>query len=84
MGETTATSCVAMINYVGQSKPKADLFTVPNVHLHWYDKQVRPKRKMGHINVTGSTPAQLLETVKTVKNFLPDALATNLAPLINN
>ncbi|WP_343823179.1 5-(carboxyamino)imidazole ribonucleotide synthase [Psychrosphaera haliotis] len=84
LGETRATSCVAMINYVGQSKPKADLFTVPNVHLHWYDKQVRPKRKMGHINVTGSTPAQLLETVKTVKNFLPDALATNLAPLINN
>ena len=84
LGETTATSCVAMINYVGQSKPKADLFTVPNVHLHWYDKQVRPKRKMGHINVTGSTPEQLLKTVKIVKNFLPDALATNLAPLINN
>ncbi|MDA8621914.1 5-(carboxyamino)imidazole ribonucleotide synthase [Psychrosphaera sp.] len=84
LGETTPTSCVAMINYVGQSKPKADLFTVPNVHLHWYDKQVRPKRKMGHINVTGSTPEQLLKTVKTVKNFLPDALATNLAPLINN
>jgi len=84
LGETTATSCVAMINYVGQSKPKADLFTVPNVHLHWYDKQVRPKRKMGHINVTGSTPEQLLKTVKTVKNFLPDALAKNLAPLINN
>lgn len=84
LGETTATSYVAMINYVGQSKPKADLFTVPNVHLHWYDKQVRPKRKMGHINVTGSTPEQLLKTVKTVKSFLPDALATNLAPLINN
>ena len=84
LGETTATSCVAMINYVGQSKPKADLFTVPKVHLHWYDKQVRPKRKMGHINVTGSTPEQLLKTVKIVKNFLPDALATNLAPLINN
>lgn len=84
LGETTATSCVAMVNYVGQSKPKADLFTVPNVHLHWYDKQVRPKRKMGHINVTGSTPEQLLKTVKIVKNFLPDALATNLAPLINN
>lgn len=83
LGETQVTASVAMINYVGHGKPKADLFTVPNTHLHWYDKQVRPKRKMGHINVTGATPEQMLARVNTVKNFLPDALAKNLAPIID-
>lgn len=82
LGSTKVLSPVAMINYVGHAKPKADLFAVPNVHLHWYDKSVRPKRKMGHINVVGNTAEQLLQTVKQVKAFIPEGLAKNLAPLL--
>lgn len=83
LGSTKVLSPVAMINYVGHAKPKADLFAVPNVHLHWYDKSVRPKRKMGHINVVGNTAEQLLQTVRQVKAFIPEGLAKNLAPLLN-
>ena len=82
LGLTQVLSPVAMINYVGFARPKADLFSVPNVHLHWYDKSVRPKRKMGHINIVGQTTDELLKTVKQVKAFIPEGLAKNLAPLI--
>lgn len=82
LGSTEVLSPVAMINYVGHAKPKADLFSVSNVHLHWYDKSVRPKRKMGHINVVGATTEQLLKTVQKVKSLIPEGLAENLAPLL--
>ncbi len=83
LGSTKVLSPVAMINYVGFARPRADLFRVPNVHLHWYDKSVRPKRKMGHINIVGINTEELLKTVKKVKAFIPDGLAKNLAPLLN-
>jgi 5-(carboxyamino)imidazole ribonucleotide synthase len=82
LGSTKTISSVAMINYVGNDKPKADLFRVPNVHLHWYDKSLRPKRKMGHINVVADRPEQLLKLVDQVKGFIPADLAKNLSPLL--
>ncbi len=82
LGSTKATSTVAMINYVGQNKPKADLFRVPNVHLHWYDKSLRPKRKMGHINVVADRAEQLPYVIKEVQRFIPEQLAKNLMPLL--
>ncbi len=83
LGSTHLTNSVAMINYVGHGMPSPDLFRVPNVHLHWYDKTVRPKRKMGHINVVAESHSKLLETVRKVKSFIPEGLVKNLAPLID-
>ena len=31
-----------------------DWLKLPLVHLHWYDKEVRPGRKVGHLNLTDS------------------------------
>jgi len=47
----------AMVNLLGKSKKKPDLTYSARGHLHWYGKdENRPGRKMGHINLTGSSP----------------------------
>lgn len=47
----------AMVNLLGKSKRKPRLQFSPQGHLHWYGKEDnRSGRKMGHLNITGSSP----------------------------
>jgi 5-(carboxyamino)imidazole ribonucleotide synthase len=40
-----------MVNLVGGLPPDEEVLAIPGAHLHLYDKQPRPGRKVGHINV---------------------------------
>ncbi|MDC2888381.1 hypothetical protein [Psychrosphaera algicola] len=80
---TTTDKQVAMVNYVGEAKPSKTLQAIENTHLHWYDKSVRAKRKMGHINVVANTVTELQTTLKQVKSQLPESLAKNLAKVVD-
>lgn len=42
------------------------------VNLHWYDKQVRPGRKLGHINLSHGQKHELIETLKDLAPQLPN------------
>lgn len=68
-------SCVAkptvMINIIGCSSFSRELISIPGCHLHWYGKEVREKRKMGHINVTADGFAELSEKLEKLMTFLP-------------
>ena len=44
---------------------------MPNAHLHLYDKTERDDRKLGHINITASSQAELDESIEKLKDFLP-------------
>lgn len=45
------------------SPPWAQVLALPGTHLHLYGKtSARPGRKMGHLNITGETVAQVRET----------------------
>ena len=49
----------------------AAVLALPGVHLHLYGKtQARPGRKMGHLNVTGATPAQVRATALHAAHIL--------------
>lgn len=74
----------AMVNYVGEAKPGKALQGIENSHLHWYDKGVRAKRKMGHINVIAASEAELQNTLKQVHDLLPESLANNLKKVIKD
>lgn len=51
--------------------PWARLLALPGVHLHLYGKQsARPGRKMGHVNVTGPTPAAVRSTARQAASLL--------------
>lgn len=81
LGNTDAQHLVAMVNYVGEEKPGNDIMALPNTHLHWYDKAVRAKRKMGHINLVADNNDELQALINKVHQLLPKSLADNLAKI---
>ena len=81
LGDTKAQHLVAMVNYVGEAKPSNELLAIKDTHLHWYDKAVRAKRKMGHINIVADSEAQLQASIAKVHALLPTSLANNLAKI---
>lgn len=78
LGDTSAQHLVAMVNYVGEEKPTSKILSLPNTHLHWYDKSVRAKRKMGHINLVADSNPALQNLIGQVHDLLPESLAKNL------
>ena len=73
----------AMINLLGTPPPREELVRVPGAHLHLYDKEPRPGRKVGHVNVTvgggvgpgagavqGADPMGLAERVRRVRELV--------------
>ncbi len=47
----------------------------PLVHLHWYEKEVRPGRKLGHLNLTDSNLVRLKENLHALVRLLPEEYA---------
>ena len=55
-----------------------DWLKLPLVHLHWYDKEVRPGRKVGHLNLTDSDTDRLSATLEAIKPLLPPEYTSGL------
>ena len=47
----------------------------PLVHLHWYEKEVRPGRKLGHLNLTDSDTLRLKANLRSLVAQLPEEYA---------
>lgn len=71
LGATKVRQVSAMLNVIGCQILNKTLLSVNDVHLHWYDKSVRDKRKMGHINVNASNYSQLGDKIAALDNELP-------------
>jgi len=67
-----------MVNLIGTDLD-TDWLQQPLVHLHWYDKEVRAGRKVGHLNLTDSDPARLTAALNALVPLLPDAYASGIA-----
>jgi 5-(carboxyamino)imidazole ribonucleotide synthase len=48
-----------MLNLIGQRPDFARVLEIPGAHLHWYSKEVRPGRKVGHVTLRADTPQEL-------------------------
>ncbi|WP_281352723.1 5-(carboxyamino)imidazole ribonucleotide synthase [Mycobacterium botniense] len=46
---------------------------MPDVRVHWYGKQERPGRKIGHVNLLGSDAANLRERAELAAHWLAHA-----------
>ncbi|OKP00620.1 5-(carboxyamino)imidazole ribonucleotide synthase [Xenorhabdus eapokensis] len=66
-----------MINLIGTGINPAWL-SLPLVHLHWYEKEVRPGRKVGHLNVTHTDKGRLNTTLQTLASLLPAEYQSSL------
>lgn len=69
LGKTDSIPCV-MINLVGVQINESDFYDLEGTFVHWYSKQVREERKVGHITIVGSTTEQIKEREKKVMAIL--------------
>ncbi|MHC0465707.1 5-(carboxyamino)imidazole ribonucleotide synthase [Kosakonia cowanii] len=67
-----------MINLIG-SNLNYDWLKLPLVHLHWYDKEVRAGRKVGHLNLNDSDTGRLSATLEALVPLLPPEYASGIA-----
>ncbi|MFC6670551.1 hypothetical protein [Marinobacterium aestuariivivens] len=45
---------------------------VPGCDVHWYEKEVRPGRKVGHVNLHRNSVAELQESLNQLAAMLPE------------
>ncbi len=59
LGSTKLIRETSMINVLGENTLPQALLAMDGVHIHWYGKEKRAGRKMGHINVCGDYSGEL-------------------------
>jgi len=59
LGSTAMSGVAGMVNLIGTEKPALSTLTADS-KLHWYDKSVRPGRKLGHMNFKAANTDLLL------------------------
>ena len=61
LGSTRALGHSAMVNLIGQLPDLDKVQRIEGAHLHLYDKQSRPGRKLGHVTLVGDDLEELEE-----------------------
>ncbi|GAB2940066.1 5-(carboxyamino)imidazole ribonucleotide synthase [Hafnia psychrotolerans] len=59
-----------MVNLIG-TDISTKWLSLPLVNLHWYQKEVREGRKVGHLNLNDPSPTLLKETLNALVPMLP-------------
>ena len=59
----------AMINLIGVLPPLCDVLQIPGAHAHYYGKEVKPNRKVGHITVVAQTMDELRERIEAARKL---------------
>ena len=71
LGDTEAVGCAAMVNLIGEVPELADVLGMPDTHLHLYNKEARPGRKLGHITLRAEDEAVRDTMLMALTGFLP-------------
>lgn len=66
-----------MVNLIGTALNMAWL-QQPLVHLHWYEKEVRPGRKVGHLNLSDTSHESLQHALHHLATDLPADYASGI------
>lgn len=61
----------AMLNIIGELPDPSAVAAVSGAHLHLYDKDPRPGRKVGHVNITGPDETVVRSATEQVRALLP-------------
>jgi len=74
LGPTEPLGVSAMVNLIGEMPDAAAVMAVPGAHLHDYDKEARPGRKLGHVTVCAGDEAELQRRLDSLMESTgPDA-----------
>ncbi|RJT44596.1 5-(carboxyamino)imidazole ribonucleotide synthase [Rahnella woolbedingensis] len=66
-----------MVNLIGTDVSEQWL-SLPLVNLHWYEKEVRPGRKVGHLNLNDASASLLKENLNALIPMLPAEYASGI------
>lgn len=72
LGSTALVRPTVMVNILGEDFVDPNVLALPSCHLHWYGKGKRAGRKMGHINISGETIAELAQRFVALCQHLPE------------
>jgi 5-(carboxyamino)imidazole ribonucleotide synthase len=80
LGDPRARGATAMINLIGSLPARAAVLGVQGAHLHLYDKEARPGRKLGHVTVSAATRRCLTPSLAAVERLMGTAAPRRSAP----
>lgn len=66
-----------MINLVG-TELNLNWLSIDLVHLHWYEKEVREGRKVGHLNLTHNQSDKLKHSLSLLRTLLPQEYQSSI------
>ncbi|WAS99904.1 5-(carboxyamino)imidazole ribonucleotide synthase [Rouxiella chamberiensis] len=66
-----------MVNLIG-TDVNLDWLSQPLVNLHWYEKEVRAGRKVGHLNLNDADPLLLKDNLQALIPMLPAEYASGI------
>lgn len=72
LGSTQQHSVSGMVNLIGTEVPTKAAFSTHST-MHWYNKAVRPGRKLGHVNFSGASHDELLQKMNRFRREAIDA-----------
>jgi 5-(carboxyamino)imidazole ribonucleotide synthase len=67
LGSTAPLGHAGMLNLVGSAPAAERILAIPGARLHLYDKEPRPGRKLGHVNVVADDPAHVRAALERVQ-----------------
>jgi len=70
LGSTEVPEPCAMLNLIGVAPDPMAVLAVPDAHLHWYGKEPRPGRKVGHVTVRAPDASSLEQRVSELSRAL--------------
>lgn len=84
LGSTALVRPTAMVNIIGEDDITDEIYSIPSVAMHWYDKEKRDGRKMGHINLCGQNEVELAERLVTLASLLNKRAFPDLSSFASN
>lgn len=70
LGSTEQIRVTSMLNILGEDEVASEAYAMAGVHVHWYGKEKRSGRKMGHINVCDSSRGEMENKLKRLSKVL--------------
>ncbi|MGR5096508.1 5-(carboxyamino)imidazole ribonucleotide synthase [Vibrio maritimus] len=80
LGSTQAIRATSMVNILGEDTLPEAMHALTGCHVHWYGKDKRAGRKMGHINVTADDKAALKAQLLALSELLDETAFPALKP----
>ncbi|AMK78984.1 MULTISPECIES: 5-(carboxyamino)imidazole ribonucleotide synthase [Methylomonas] len=69
LGSTKPRGYAGMVNFIGGLADDTQLLSIPNAHLHLYDKAPRKGRKVAHATVRADSEKQYREALQLLANL---------------